>query len=311
MKIWIQTLIIALGLSTAAVAQSPTFQEVEISVSPLINGSLIRPVNQEMVPLVIIIQGSGPTDRNGNQPRATNNSLKYLAQGLEQNSIASFRFDKRIVPLLKNRTLDEASLSFNDFIGDAQAVLAYFKKSNAFSGYYIVGHSQGSLIGMVVAQNGADGYVSIAGAGQSIDNVIVDQLERQAPGLAQNARQAFDDLQVNGVAQNYSPGLGSIFRPAIQPFIRSWMQYDPQEEIAKLDIPVLLINGDNDLQVNQDEAQLLKDAKPDATLVIVETMNHPLKSVTGGDMENAKTLNEPQRPIHPELITTIVEFIKK
>ena len=110
---------------------------------------------------------------------------------------------------------------------------------------------------MIAAQDRADGFISIAGAGQQIDDVIVAQLEKQAPGLKENARQAFDDLRVNGVAINYSPGLASIFRSDIQPFIRSWMQFDPQTEIAKLSVPVLIINGDKDLQVQVSEGDLL------------------------------------------------------
>ena len=103
---------------------------------------------------------------------------------------------------------------------------------------------------MIAAKGRADGFISIAGAGQEIDDVIVDQLANQAPGLVDSARTAFDDMRVNGVAKNYSPGLASIFRADIQPFMISWMQYNPQEEIKALDIPVLITNGTADLQVN-------------------------------------------------------------
>lgn len=306
---WIQLVIISMGLTLQAIAQD--FESVDLKVSPVINGTLIRPANKEAVPLVILIQGSGPTDRNGNQPMVKNNALKLLAEGLQASNIASFRFDKRIVEMAKTRTLDESTLTFDQFVGDALDVFNYFKASNAFSQYYILGHSQGSLIGMLVAQQGADGFISIAGPGQTIDALIIDQLERQAPGLADNAKQAFDDLRKTGEAKNFSPGLASIFRPSVQPFIKSWMQYDPQAEIAKLNIPVLILNGDKDLQTDPNEAKLLQQTKADAVLQIIPNMNHILKEISGNDLENSKSYNDPSLPLHPELIPTLVNFINQ
>ena len=292
-------------------SQNKNFNAEDLSITPLIDGTLIVPETTEKLPLAIIIAGSGPTDRNGNQQMVVNNSLRFLAEGLYENNIASFRYDKRIVKQIKKRTIDEKNTNFSDFIDDAAAVLAYFKKDDRFSKIYILGHSQGSLIGMVAAQKGANGFVSIAGAGQEIDDVIVDQLAKQAPGLADNARTSFDDLRANGVANNYSPGLASIFRKEIQPFIFSWMQYDPKVEIAKLNMPVLIINGDKDLQVQVSEAELLKNAKPDAEYRIIPKMNHVLKEIEGNDLENSKSYNIYNLPVMPELINTISDFIKK
>ncbi len=308
---WIPIFIVALGMSFQALAQQLNFKSEEVNINPLINGTLIRPDSGDQVPLVIIIQGSGPTDRDGNQSVMNNNSLKYLAEAMKNNGIASFRYDKRIVALIKNNTFKEDSLSFDDFVNDASDVLAYFKNTNNYSSYFIAGHSQGSLIGMLIAQEGAAGFISIAGAGQAIDKVIVNQIEQQAPALVENTQEAFKDLRENGVANNYNPALATIFRPSVQPFIRSWMQYNPQEELAKLNAPVLIINGDKDLQVNTDEAQLLKQAKPDAQLAIISNMNHVLKQIEGDNMENSKSYNEPNLPIHPDLVTVIVQFINQ
>ena len=291
-------------------AQVVQFHNEEIQITPLVKGSLLLPETSEKPPLAIIIAGSGPTDRNGNQPMMKNNSLKFLAQGLYEKGIATFRYDKRIIQLMKMGAMTEEKIRFDDFIEDAIAITEHFKKDPRFSKIYIIGHSQGSLIGMIAAQDHADGFISIAGAGQEIDDVIVDQLAKQAPGLKENARQSFDDLRVNGAAQNYSPGLSSIFRPAIQPFIFSWMKYDPQIEIAKLNVPVLIINGTKDLQVQVSEAELLKKAKPDAQYKIIENMNHVLKEIKGDDdIENSKSYNIYNLPVMPELIATVGVFI--
>lgn len=304
-------LIVTVFLSASfCFAQTPEFEAIDLKVNPLIEGTLLRPANQSSVPLAIIIQGSGPTDRNGNQPMMENNSLKLLANGLKENGIASFRYDKRIVPLIKNGMLDESAMSFDNFVQDARDVLNYFKKSGAFSSYYVIGHSQGGLIAAVLGQEGANGVISIAGAGQAIDKVIIDQLQRQAPGLVESAQTAFKDLKENGKAEKFSPGLASIFRPSVQPFIRSWMLYEPQTEIAKVNVPILIVNGDADLQVDLDEAQLLKEANPKAQLVIIENMNHVLKTIEGDDALNGQSYNNPSLPLHEKLIPLLSEFIK-
>lgn len=302
------TLLLCFGIT---IAQDITFTSEEINITPLINGTLLIPSTEDKISLVIIIAGSGPTDRNGNQMMMKNNSLKFLAEGLYGENIASFRYDKRIIRIMKMGQIDEKKINFNHFIEDAVAVLAHFREDSRFSKLYIIGHSQGALVGMVAAQSGADGFISLAGPGQTIDKVVVDQLALQAPGLQENARASFDDLRANGVAQNYSPALASIFRPAIQPFMYSWMQHDPKVEIAKLDMPVLIVNGDNDLQVQVAEAEMLQKAKPEAQLKIIENMNHVFKEIKGGDIENSKSYNEYATPISPKLIEVISAFILK
>lgn len=301
--------ILLVSAMVSTTAQTHTINEEVIAISPLIEGVLITPQSNDNIPLAILIGGSGPVDRDGNQMMAKNNSLRYLAEGLYKNQIAVFRYDKRIVKLLKRGNLNEEQIRFDDFIEDAIGVVEHFKADQRFSKIYVIGHSQGSLVGMIASQGRVDGFISIAGAGQEIDDVIVDQLKKQAPGLVENARSAFDDLRVNGVAQNYSPGLESIFRSSIQPFIFSWMQYDPQTELSKLDIPVMIVNGDKDLQVQISEAELLFAVKPESTYVIIKNMNHVLKEISGDDLENQKSYNEYDRPISPELIELISGFI--
>lgn len=304
-------LILLFFFGIIATAQNKKYNSEDLSITSLIDGTLLVPEASGKLTLAIIIGGSGPTDRNGNQQMLVNNSLKFLSEGLYGNGIATFRYDKRIVKQMKQRNLDEKKIRFDDFIGDAVAILDYFKNDQRFSKIYFIGHSQGSLIGLVAAQSGADGFVSIAGAGQEIDDVIVDQLAKQAPGLEDDARTSFDDLRANGVAYNYSPGLASIFRKEIQPFIYTWMQYDPKVEIAKLNIPVLIINGDKDIQVQVSEAELLKNAKPDAEYKIIPNMNHIFKEIEGNDLENSKSYNIYNLPVMPELINTVSDFIKK
>ncbi|MBT3872772.1 MAG: alpha/beta fold hydrolase, partial [Flavobacteriaceae bacterium] len=247
-----------------------------------------------------------------NQKNLKNNSLKYLAEGLYHKNIATFRYDKGFFKQVLDGTFDEREVDFNDFIKDAINVVDYFKEDQRFSELIIIGHSQGSLVGMIAAQEkSVSKFISLAGAGQEIDDVVIDQLKKQSPALVENARKSFDDIRVNGLAQNYSPFLAAIFRPSLQPFMISWMNYNPQIEIAKLTIPVLIINGNNDLQVQVSEAEKLKNAKPDAVLVIIPNMNHLFKEIKGGLIENQKSYNDEGLPIMKKLIKTIKLFILK
>lgn len=292
---------------------SQNISSEEIKINPFVDGVLQVPTEGNLHPLVIIIAGSGPTDRDGNSPMTKNNSLKYLAEGLNQNKIATFRFDKRTVKMSQQSSPDIDKIVFDDFVKDMKQIIEKFKNDSRFSKIILAGHSKGSLVGMLAAVDNpnVDAFISIAGAGQAIDYVIVEQLHRQMPQLAENARQSFDDMKSKGVSKDYLPLLASIFNPNIQPFMLTWMKYNPQEEIAKLNMPVFIINGTEDVQINTDEAQLLHKASPESELLIIENMNHVFKRIETGDtMDNGKSYNEPQRPIMTELTEGIVGFIK-
>ncbi|MDX1544829.1 MAG: alpha/beta hydrolase [Christiangramia sp.] len=292
-------------------AQESRFIEEELKINEAIEGTLIIPDSRETESLVIFIQGSGPTDRNGNQPMMKNDGIKKIAHQLAENGIASFRFDKRIFKMNELK-LKEKDLRFDDFVNDAKDIIKYFDEDERFDNLIVAGHSQGSLVGMLAAKDMVDGYISLEGAGQPIDNIIVEQVHKMAPPLAENARLAFDEIRENGRTTSYSPMLESMFKPTIQPFMLSWMTYDPAREIAELDIPVLIINGTADIQVETKEAEMLKNANEDAELVILENMNHIFRKIDSKDrLVNTKSYNEPNQPLHPELIPVITEFIKE
>lgn len=294
-----------------AIAQELKYAEEDLKISQAIEGTLTTPVSKEAESLVIFIQGSGPTDRNGNQPMMKNDGMRKIAYQLAENGIASFRFDKRIFKMDELK-IKEKDLRFDDFVLDVKDILKYFEEKDKFDNLILAGHSQGSLVGILASQEMADGFISLAGAGQPIDNIIVEQVHKMAPPLAENARTAFNEIRETGQTTTYSPMLESMFKPSIQPFMHSWMKYNPSEEIAKLDIPVLIINGSEDIQVETKEAELLKNASDDAQLVIIENMNHIFRKIESKDrLVNTKSYNEPNQPLHPDLIPVITEFVKE
>lgn len=296
------------GITSCVLAQQNDFVANDLKINKYIEGTLLAPRNGS-VPLAIIINGSGPTDRNGNQMMLNNDSAKKLAKRLTAAGIATFRYDKRTLKVQK-LDIKEEDMRFDDFISDAKSVINHFAPLPNFSKIYLIGHSQGALIGMAAANKEVDGFISIAGAGQSIDRVIIEQIGRQMPALKEDTQKAFKELKEKGKVKDFNPALASVFRKSAQPFMASWMKYDPQKEIQQLTIPILLINGDNDLQVNPEEAQKLKKAQPNAELVIIENMNHIFRIVDkNDDIANQKSYNEPQRPISDKLVEVISNFI--
>lgn len=297
-------------IAAPLLSQETQPKDEEITINEFISGSLLAPTSEDKPPLVIIIAGSGPTDRNGNQSFLKNDSYKKLARGLSKEGIASFRYDKRILKA-QELGIKESELSFDDFVTDAISVLDHFREKDDYGKIILLGHSQGSLIGMLAAEEKADAFISIAGAGKPIDSIIVEQIAIQMPGFEEGTRTSFKEMREKGSTSSYNPMLEAIFRPSVQPFLLSWMIYDPVAEIAKLDIPVLILNGTNDFQVTEKEAELLKAANPGAKLVLLEGMNHVLTKIESDDtLTNSKSYNEPALPLHPELLPTISAFIK-
>lgn len=290
-------------------AQEVSYTATDVPISKFVDGTLLSP-NDGATTLAIIIAGSGPTDRDGNQNFLKTSNLKKLAIALADNGIAAFRYDKRIVKQIRQNNIDP-NIKFDDFVNDAIDVINYFKKQNTFKKIYIIGHSQGSLIGILAAKDRADGFISLAGAGQSIDNVIIEQVNKTAPMFTKDTKRVFGILKEGKTTTDYPPALASIFDVSVQKFMANWMSYDPVEEIKKLDMPILIINGTKDLQVSVAEAKLLNDAAKNSELKIIDKMNHVLFIIEGDDQENAKSYNDHAGKVSEELINDIITFIKK
>lgn len=309
MKTQIYTLLILISNLCFSQNEENTFLSSELSITKWIDGTLLIPEQNEANKLAIIIAGSGPTDRNGNQNFLINNSLKKLAEELTNNGIATFRYDKRIVKQIRQGNVDN-NIKFDDFINDASDVITHFKTSNQFSEIFVIGHSQGSLVGMIASQDKVNGFVSLAGTGQNIGDIIIEQINSTAPMLKEDTEQVVSILKAGKTTNDYPLALSSMFSKDIQPFMISWMAYNPTNIINSLNCPVLIVNGTKDLQVSVKEAELLKRANDNSNIVIIEKMNHVLFEIEGDDLENSKSYNESFRKISPTLIENITNFIK-
>ena len=281
-----------------------------------IHGILLMPDNEEPCPLVIIIAGSGPTDMNGNTigSELQNNSLKMLAEGLAAKGIASLRYDKRGIGKSQTAMMSEEELRFEHYIDDAAAWADMFSGDEMFSTIAIAGHSEGSLIGMVAAQKSTavKAYISIAGCGRPAHEVIEEQLNPQPEQVRNEAAAINRELLQGRIVEDVPNYLAALYRKSVQPYLISWFRYNPAKEIAKLKIPVLILQGDKDIQVGVKEAERLYLARMFSSFYIIEGMNHVLKHCEGNDMlSQLEAYQSPTMPIKQELIEHIARFLLK
>jgi len=299
-------------------AQSFHEESIELSTSyGTIGGVLTIPDGSKKMPAVLIIQGSGPTDKDGNSAilPGKNNSLKLLAEALAKEGIASLRYDKRGMGMSARTEVDEAELSFDDFVFDAEQFLHYLIEDKRFKRIGVAGHSQGSLIGMLISQkNKVSAFASIAGPSFTIDETLLTQIKANPynpPALLEEAETIMASLKKGEAVAQVSPFLQSIFRPSIQQFMMSWMKYDPTDEINKLKVPILVINGSTDLQVSVEDAQRLHISNDKSTLVIIKGMNHVLKDATANPRENNATYGDPKLLLNQEFEQEVTSFFLK
>lgn len=272
-------------------------------------GTLSHLKTEEKIPLTIFVHGSGNIDRNGNQPGTPIQAdyIKSLADSLNAKGIAFYRYDKRTsVPANLDKLV---GVTIDDFVADAEIAIANFKNDSRFSSIHIIGHSQGSLVAMLALSDAVKSYISIAGAGQTIDKTIIDQLKVQSGPLSETASEHLTELMQTDTILNIDPFLAQLFSPQNQKFLKHWMSISPTTEIKKITVPTLLINGDSDLQIKAEDAKELNEALPASELIIIPKMNHVLKEVNSIE-ENQKSYTDKIYPLSGLLIEKLCTFIK-
>lgn len=309
-------MLVAVNIPALAVDSHASYHQNPVSLKTptgVLHGTLEIPTGRPPYPLAIIIAGSGPTDRNGNDKKLSLNTDSYqlLAQALAANGIASLRYDKRGVAASALAAPPEQDMRFDIFVRDAEGWGRKYRHNRDFSSLTYIGHSEGSLIGMIAARKvRAQGFISLEGAGEPIQKVLLTQLREQLPPSLYKKAAAIVRKLANGRRTATIPtSLNVLFRPAIQPFLISWMRYSPTVEIAKLRIPVLIVQGGRDLQVGEIDAKRLKNANPRAQMVLIPKMNHVLKDVGPTLGDNIKAYRDPKLPLAHRLVTVVTKYI--
>ena len=243
-------------------------------------GTLLLPEGRGPWTTALLVAGSGPTDRDGNNPLlpAPIDNLKQLAQALAARGIASLRYDKRGVGQSVYPGLSEEKLRFEHLVDDAVAWAEHLAGDPRVARVVLVGHSEGALISALAAEDArAAAIVSVSGAGSRASALMRTQIQGTLPpDLSEPALAALSALERQQPVEDVPDALVLLFRPTVQPYLMSWFRYDPPAVLAELELPALVVHGSADPQVGVEHARLLHAGKPDARLVIVEGMDHLL-----------------------------------
>ena len=286
---------------------SQKVSEVSIQITDGILSAELSEVNKKY--LIIFVAGSGPTDRDGNNPNMKNNSLKMLSDSLVSRGFSTLRIDKRGVAKSLIANIKEETLRFDTFVCDLSNWIDTMNVKG-FQNIMLLGHSEGSLVSIITSLNNkrVKGLISIAGAGTSADSIILTQMKTQPSQIQELVANYLDTLKKSQLLINVPLYLYALFRPSVQPYMISWIKYNPSIEISKLKIPILILQGDNDLQVSIEDAKKLKDNNKSAKLEILESTNHVLK-VVKDPIENQRSYTDSSFPLNPKIADKINEFI--
>ena len=303
--------LIAQPVWAADMREEPVTVPIPVGV---LSGTLTLPPGNGPFPVALIVAGSGPTDRNGNSPGGlSSDAYKKLAEGLAAHGIATLRYDKRGIGKSAD-TQPEADLRFDDFVNDALTLTAWLEHDPRFRGVAIIGHSEGSLIGMLAAERDSHvgAFVSLEGAGRNLATIIDEQVRANPanpPAIVSEVERINASLLAGKTVPDPDPALAALFRPSVQPYLISEYRYDPAVEIAKLTIPVLIVHGTTDIQVSATDAHLLAAGDPKAHVLNVDGMNHILVDAPAGRDANIATYAQPQLPLSAPLVPAIAQFL--
>lgn len=275
-----------------------------------IQGTLTLPNSGKASRVVLIVPDAGAIDRNGNQNMMYNNSLKMYASALAERNIASVRYDKRGVAA--SRTNCNTELSFMAYVNDVKEWIQLLNNDTRFSKVIVAGHSEGALISMAAVSKGAqiDGYISIAGMGQTFDLILKDRFAHESEQVKHIVYDIVDSLKAGKLRRDIPIFLRNTFSIAIQPYLMSIMDYDPQNLIKQMGQPILLLQGDTDMQIKVEDVKMLFDAAKKAKMIIIKGMNHLLKECLSMDKKDQfETFIDPSYPLVPQLVDESTKFI--
>lgn len=309
--------------------ETMTFEEEITATGPAgrLAGTLTLPAEDRSLagdrPVFLIVPGSGPTDRNGNSPLGiTAAPYRLLAEALAARGYASVRIDKRGMFGSAAATADANDVTIagygDDLVAWTRAIQDRFPGGDAARCVIPVGHSEGGLVALAATDRLPDacGLIVIASVGRPLDVIMRDQLRANPANASflEEAEAALTTLKrgerIAGDA--ISAPLQPLFGPQVQGFLIDAFSYDPAALAARVTVPMLVVQGTQDLQVSVTDAQILAGAAPDASLALTSDVNHVLKAVPSDDREaNLATYANPALPIAPAVVDAITDFVAR
>jgi pimeloyl-ACP methyl ester carboxylesterase len=271
-------------LAAAAIAAVPA--PVEITAAGphgSLAGTLLDPGAKS--PVVLIVPGSGPTDRDGNSPLGiTAAPYRLLADALATRGVASVRIDKRGMFGSKAAIADANAVTIADYAADVHSWVDAIRRRTGRACVWVLGHSEGGIVALKAAQQpvGICGVVLVSTPGRLLADTLRAQF-RANPANAAILPAAIRAINTLEAGQRVDPAtlpepLPRIFPAAVQGFMIDLFGQRPAALAAALKVPVLVVQGDRDIQVGVDDARVLAAAAPGATLAVIPGANHVLKA---------------------------------
>ncbi|MFT8611866.1 MAG: alpha/beta fold hydrolase [Gluconobacter oxydans] len=298
------------GLSSHALAAESTAIEAPGPLGPL-TGTFLNAGSGTSV--VLMIPGSGPTDRDGNSALGPKPApLRQIADGLAKHGISSVRIDKRGMFGSKQAVADGNHVTIADYATDVRNWIAVIRRKAGVRCVWLAGHSEGGLVALASAQGQADicGLILLSTAGRPLGEVLRGQLHAMPSAQtvlpqidgAINALEAGHHVHV----QTLHPGLRQLFHPAVQNYMIDLFHHDPVALLRAYRGPVLIMQGAADRQVSATEdLPLLKAADPKAQVVLLPNVIHPLADLGVAPAADGSL------PLDGAVVSDIAEFVLK
>lgn len=292
------------------VPEPPKFlanQDIKIQVEEgsFVEGSLsFSGANQ----LVIMVAGSGPTDRNSNSILGINgNTFSMIANMLSEQGISSFRYDKRGIGASSD--IAEEELSLYTFVYDLEKIINHF--SSDFDEIILLGHSEGAMISTIAAQDNdnVQSLILASGISSPLDEIVLEQVSNTMPPLLEEAQKHVDEIKTGQELSEVNPILRPLFRPSVVNFLISAFEIDPAAELTKVNQSILIINGGCDIQVTNENAEELHASSANSQLQLIGNMGHVLKNINDDCSNVREAYSDPDLELNPLFVSTVLEFI--
>ncbi len=303
----------------------------------ILGGTLTVPDKADpSTPVVVLVSGSGQQNRD--EELFEHKPFAVIADYLARYGIASLRYDDRGVG---ESVGDVLSATTADFASDAQAVVDYLKESRRFGKVGLLGHSEGGIIGyMLAAKSGnLDFLISVAGPSVKGTKTIAYQnrISLIKSGVSQDIAEDFErgveamleyklehpgettvsDELIKHLYPQYEDSedtrkLGKMIKAAMSsepsnPWMMWFLAYDPETDMKTLTVPSLIIYGEKDCQVPPSlNAERARRLAKNATVKEYLSLNHLMQHAQTGYVEEYATI---EQTISPSVLTDIVSFI--
>lgn len=263
-------------------------------------------------PAVLIIAGSGPTDRNGNGPLVSTDTYRMLAEGFAAQGIRSLRYDKRGIGESRALAAREEDLQFGHFVDDAVTAIRALAARPDVSAVFVAGHSEGALVALLAAQKiDVAGVMLLTATGRPLSAVMRDQLQAMPASLKDDAFRILDKLIAGEPVRDVRPDLSALFRPSVQPFLLSLLTIDPAAELRKLKAPALVMHAERDLQISRSDFEALRAARGGLHSVVLPEANHVLKTSPADRASNIALYSNRTAPLDPGVMPPLVAFVRR